>query len=248
MNHRNSAFTLIELLVVISIIALLVSILLPALGSARKTAVQLQCMSQHKSVGAAVHMYQTDNNGYFPFRSDQRASTPDGGDQWRWWYSMAPYLGYEPTRADMLAFDGWFCPTAEDRPADWTAQQSPGAMIGQNINIMPIMLANGTTLSPYHNPSHPNLQIRDVHIDTPSEIVLHFDMRRPLAWTQPSSLNIYGNTEAIAPHFSNTDWTVYGPVGPGLIGVGFVDGHAGAHHRDDFSTSAGWDGYRISNP
>ncbi len=59
--HRRAAFTLIELLVVIAIIAILIGILLPALGSARQTSKTLLCLSQLRQLSLGWSMYADDN-------------------------------------------------------------------------------------------------------------------------------------------------------------------------------------------
>jgi prepilin-type N-terminal cleavage/methylation domain-containing protein len=66
MTHTRRAFTLIELLVVIAIIALLIGILLPALGSAREASKQLKCNTNLKQLITASHMYAGDFEDRLP--------------------------------------------------------------------------------------------------------------------------------------------------------------------------------------
>ncbi len=66
MRKSKKAFTLIELLVVISIIALLVSILMPALGLAREQAKRVKCASNLHSIGQGVYMYGAENDDLLP--------------------------------------------------------------------------------------------------------------------------------------------------------------------------------------
>lgn len=63
---RRRGFTLIELLVVVAILAVLVSILLPALNGARQQAKSTACLANMRSLGLAVHLYVQDNNDRFP--------------------------------------------------------------------------------------------------------------------------------------------------------------------------------------
>lgn len=75
--RNRCGFTLIELLVVISIIALLVALLLPALGAARKTARGLRCLTNLKQFGLANEIYANDFDGhYVPTRN------PETGLKW----------------------------------------------------------------------------------------------------------------------------------------------------------------------
>ncbi len=80
-------FTLIELLVVVAIIAVLVAILLPALGRAREQARLIKCQANAKQIATALLMYTNDYNGYLI-----PAASPDG-DTWPIWIQkLSPYL------------------------------------------------------------------------------------------------------------------------------------------------------------
>jgi prepilin-type N-terminal cleavage/methylation domain-containing protein len=63
---RRIKFTLIELLIVISIIAILTSMLLPALKKAKETTLKIKCANNQRQVGALWINYMDDYNSVFP--------------------------------------------------------------------------------------------------------------------------------------------------------------------------------------
>jgi prepilin-type N-terminal cleavage/methylation domain-containing protein len=91
-NHFRG-FTLVELLVVISIIAMLLAIMMPALSRARLIAKKLICLTNMKQYGMAVYAYST-TTGAIPWIFEGRGYPPKNPWNETSWYNMvAPYLG-----------------------------------------------------------------------------------------------------------------------------------------------------------
>lgn len=101
MKHK---FTLIELLVVIAIIAILASMLLPALQNAKSSAKKIQCANNLKQLGSTFSMYIVDYDDYYPLcRYGTWSNSP-------WYLQLAVYL-----KKDISAFNY----------SDWTNNFSP---------------------------------------------------------------------------------------------------------------------------
>ncbi len=115
------AFTLIELLVVIAIIAILASMLLPALARAKAKAQAIACLNNLKQWGLATQLYTTDHDDFLPRDGEPN---PDGAATNVGWYIQLPQQLGLPRYHDMLWRTNnridpgrslWICPTNKRR-------------------------------------------------------------------------------------------------------------------------------------
>ena len=109
---RRAGFTLVELLVVISIVAILIALLLPAMSKARKVAIETKCMANLKQNGIAFEAYANDFRRWLPFPTVQSWMGPpiamDGGIVYNQGL-LFPYFNNSAQSLfcpDMIAADG----------------------------------------------------------------------------------------------------------------------------------------------
>jgi prepilin-type N-terminal cleavage/methylation domain-containing protein/prepilin-type processing-associated H-X9-DG protein len=238
--HRK-AFTLIELLVVISIIAILISILLPALGKAREAARGTQCMAKIRGFGVAFGIYVMDHKSWYPAGCEwPKPPTPNAIDQgtswdqgWTWSEAIYDYMT-QPGRYKWDALDPYdvrlySCPSdprLATKPRDGILSYAMNAHRSQYNGRM-----DGMTFK-YHGSDSPRLpagipqdaiHVSENWVQAPSSVMIVVDNCRP---TGDSWRAGYGGCEIRAPIY-NSVWNFL-PNGSHSAGFNWlmVDGHA----------------------
>lgn len=236
---NQKGFTLIELLVVISIIALLVAILMPALNVARQQATGVVCLANCKTLATTWTMYASDNDGRIVLGHTSEWTDPGGHVYKPWAYSSTqPYTldkpplepKFEAIRAGLLyeyinTVEAYHCP-ADKRSLEparlnsntmggYRSYSIPGGLFGTNpdggYGIIP-----HTTDTSIHNPSRKYVFIEEMDgrgSNLGSWIIHPLDSATPNSWIDP--IAIWHNKKST---------------------LGFCDGHAEMHRWVEEST------------
>ena len=229
------AFTLVELLVVIGIIALLLSILLPALSRVRESSRRAQCLANINELGRAVLLYCHDNKDHLPDAGSGNA--PDALMSPRAvglppWTSFGPDVYVLPSIGQALqkylSADNrlWICPSAPANSFVWTGtdplsgtglndQFKPNYVYLAAKEYIPALPGLGSNATKYHVPEWAVRSVSGLKTtkvvsrsgNTASEIVLFYD-RSP-------SYHQYHKTDIYA-----------GQSGDYFASYSYLDGHA----------------------
>ncbi len=217
-SRFRHAFTLTESLVAIVILALLVSLLFPAMSRYRAVAENGTCISHLRKLGSAIHLYTADHDGYLPPSVQEKLGTFEE--------FLEPYVGPWVDRTRLIAADTFYCPTnvrlgSPPKEGYWINENGirrykgwSGYMVGYTINASVHAMIRPT------EPDKPRVRLSEVRTPSKTFSLADINTRGEDGRIPPKEFN--GRTY-FDPAKTQSSW--FGGVHDGWCNFLFVDGH-----------------------